>query len=69
MAVQVFLHLRLGLREEAQAPAIAHHSGSDPEREGPRIPERSEVARTVTKLVETLAAPREVVTLFGTCGL
>ncbi len=69
VAMQVAFHLRLGLREEAEAPSVAGHSGCHAEREGSCVPERIQQARTRVEIVEPCPAPREMVALFRRGGL
>src|SRR6056297_476255 len=53
--------LRLGLRDEAEAPAVSGQPGASAEDEGARVPQRPEPARMIPKLSEALLAPGKMI--------
>src|SRR5690606_35025915 len=54
MAIQVCLHLALGLDHEAQAQAVADQTGRGADGEGAGIPERIEQAGAVAQLLQAV---------------
>lgn len=63
VAVEVSADLSLGLGYEAQAPSVAKRAAGRTNCEGAGVPEGTELADVLTKLIYTLLAPREMIEL------
>src|SRR5438445_6447846 len=65
MAEEMALDLVFGFGEESHAPPIPCEPRQHAQSEGSGVPERIEEARPRVELAQPIAAPREVVPLFG----
>ena len=69
VALEMALDLRLGLGEEAEAPAIARDARGEAPGERARVPQRIEEARARIEIGESIAAPGEVIAFLGARAL
>src|SRR5207245_6048182 len=65
MAEEMALDLVFGFGEESHAPRIPCEPRQHAQSERSGVPQRIEEARTRVELAQPVAAPREVVALFG----
>src|SRR5205807_7778281 len=65
MAEEMALDLVFGFGEESHAPPIAREPRQHAQSERSGVPQRIEKARARVELVEPIAAPGEVIALFG----
>lgn len=63
VAVQMGADLPLGLGYEAQAPLVAEYAAGCADSEGAGVPEWTELADVLAKLIYPLFAPREMIEL------
>jgi len=64
MFIEMTFDLPLGFDDEAETHAVAQQSGRGADREGARIPERIQQARTGVELLQPCLAPGEMVGFF-----
>ena len=67
MALQMGLHLPLGLHHKSEADAVTGQPRNCANRKSPAVPEWHQVTDSAAELVQTLARPGEVIQFFLRC--